>query len=139
MYPGSEAVLGDYRFELEQFGYIEGPNYFSDAATVSVYHDDKKLGTLVPEKRRYNASGQVMTEAALSVNLWRDLYVSMGDKLDDGSWGMRLQVKPFMRWVWLGAIFMSVGGLLAILDKRYRSRRKYASSRNGASTEGASA
>ena len=66
-----------------------------------------------------------MTEAAIDVTLLRDVYVSMGEPLDGGAWGMRLQVKSFMRWVWLGAIFMAVGGLLAILDKRYRpaSRR----------------
>ena len=120
----SEATLGEYRFVLKQFGHIEGPNYTSDAATVDVFQGDRFLGRLIPEKRRYNASGQVMTEAALKVNLWRDLYVSMGDALGDGSWGMRLQVKPYMRWVWLGAIFMSLGGLLAILDKRYRTRRQ---------------
>lgn len=129
MYEGSEAVLSDYRFEVTRFGHIEGPNYISDAATINVYKGDKKLGTLVPEKRRYNASGQVMTEADLKVNLWRDLYVSMGDQLDDGSWGIRLQVKPFMRWVWLGAIFMSLGGLLAILDKRYRAKRRFANAK----------
>lgn len=126
MYEGSDATLGDYRFQVNKFGHIEGPNYISDAAEIDVFEGDKKLGTLIPEKRRYNASGQVMTEAALKVNLWRDLYVSMGDQLDDGGWGVRLQVKPFMRWVWLGAIFMALGGLLAILDKRYRSKRKFA-------------
>lgn len=125
MYVGSEATLADYRFVVTRFGHIEGPNYISDAATIDVFTGDKKLGTMVPEKRRYNASGQVMTEADLKVNLWRDLYVSLGDQLDDGSWGIRLQVKPFMRWVWLGAIFMSLGGLLAILDKRYRSKRRF--------------
>ena len=61
-----------------------------------------------------------MTEAAIDAGLFRDLYVSMGEPLADGAWAMRLQVKAFMRWVWLGAIFMSIGGLLAILDKRYR-------------------
>src|SRR5690554_3509151 len=123
MSAGSEAVLGDYRFELVKFGHIEGPNYISDAAEVDIFKEDKHIKTLVPEKRRYNASGQVMTEAALQVNLWRDLYVSLGDKLPDGSWGVRLQVKPYMRWVWLGAIFMSLGGLLAIMDKRYRRKK----------------
>ena len=119
---GDSAILADYRFEVVKYGHIEGPNFVSDAAEVNVYREDKFIKTLVPEKRRYNASGQVMTEAALQVNLWRDLYVSMGDQLPDGSWGIRLQVKPYMRWVWLGAIFMSIGGLLAILDKRYRRK-----------------
>jgi cytochrome c-type biogenesis protein CcmF len=66
----------------------------------------------------------MMTEAAIDAGLFRDIYVSMGEPLADGAWAMRLQVKAFMRWVWLGAIFMAFGGSLAILDKRYRIRVK---------------
>ena len=124
MAPGDSAVLGNYRFEMTETGHIEGPNYVSDAARIAVYRDEKLLTVMTPEKRRYNASGSIMTEAALDVSLWRDLYVSMGEPLADGAWGMRLQVKAFMRWVWLGAIFMSIGGLLAVLDKRYRPARR---------------
>ncbi len=124
MAPGDSAELGNYRFEMTETGHIEGPNYVSDAARIEVYRDDKLITVMTPEKRRYNASGSIMTEAALDVSLWRDVYVSMGEPLADGAWGMRLQVKAFMRWVWLGAIFMSVGGLLAILDKRYRPARR---------------
>ena len=124
MAPGDSAVLGHYRFEMTETGHIEGPNYVSDAARIEVYRDDKLITVMTPEKRRYNASGSIMTEAAIDVSLWRDVYVSMGEPLADGAWGMRLQVKAFMRWVWLGAIFMALGGLLAILDKRYRPARR---------------
>lgn len=124
MAPGDSAVLGNYRFDMTETGHIEGPNYVSDAARIEVYRDDKLITVMTPEKRRYNASGSIMTEAALDVTLWRDVYVSMGEPLADGAWGMRLQVKAFMRWVWLGAIFMALGGLLAILDKRYRPARR---------------
>ena len=125
MAPGESAVLGNYRFHMAETGHIEGPNFVSDAARIEVFCDERLIEVLTPEKRRYNASGSVMTEAAIDVTLLRDVYVSMGEPLDGGAWGMRLQVKSFMRWVWLGAIFMAVGGLLAILDKRYRpaSRR----------------
>ena len=120
---GDEVVLGDYRFVLTKFGHVEGPNYVSDAAWVDVFEGEKHIALLHPEKRRYLARNSIMTEAAIEVNLLRDLYVSMGEPLEDGSWGMRVQVKPFMRWVWLGAIFMSLGGLLAIMDKRYRAKK----------------
>lgn len=120
--PGERETLGDYVFEFAQGGHITGPNYTSDAVRFNVYEDDKLISTLMAEKRRYTARGSVMTEAAIDVSLFRDLYVSMGEPLDNGAWGMRLQVKPFMRWVWLGAIFMACGGFLAMLDKRYRRR-----------------
>nr|WP_320821005.1 heme lyase CcmF/NrfE family subunit [Thalassolituus sp.] len=120
--PGERETLGDYVFEFAQGGHITGPNYTSDAVRFNVYEDDELISTLMAEKRRYTARGSVMTEAAIDVSLFRDLYVSMGEPLDNGAWGMRLQVKPFMRWVWLGAIFMACGGFLAMLDKRYRRR-----------------
>ena len=122
MAPGDVVMLDNYRFEFVDAGHIEGPNFISDAARFRVYDGDKEIALLTPEKRRYNASGQIMTEAAIDVTLLRDVYVSMGEALDNGAWGMRLQVKPFMRWVWLGAIFMAIGGLLAMADKRYRAR-----------------
>ncbi len=122
MAPGDVVTLDNYRFEFVDAGHIEGPNFISDAARFRVYDGEKEIALLTPEKRRYNASGQIMTEAAIDVTLLRDVYVSMGEALDNGAWGMRLQVKPFMRWVWLGAIFMAIGGLLAMADKRYRAR-----------------
>jgi len=123
MVPGDVAELEGYRFEFVDAGHIEGPNYASDAARFRVFKGEKEVALLTPEKRRYSARGQVMTEAAIDVSLFRDVYISMGEPLDGGAWGMRLQVKPFMRWVWLGAIFMSIGGLMAMLDKRYRVRK----------------
>ena len=122
MVQGDEAVLGDYRFVLNKLGHIEGPNYISDAAEIAIYQGEDAIAVLHPEKRRYNASGSIMTEADIAKNLWRDLYVSMGEPLPNNAWGIRLQVKTFMRWVWLGAIFMALGGFLAILDKRYRAK-----------------
>ena len=122
MAPGDHLEIGEYRFEFLESGHITGPNYVADATRFAIYQDGEKIGELMPEKRRYNASGQVMTEADIDVTLMRDLYVSMGEPLKDGAWGMRIQVKPFMRWVWLGAIFMSVGGFMAAMDKRYRRR-----------------
>ena len=133
MAPGDVAELEGYRFEFVDAGHVEGPNYTSDAARFRIFDGDKQIAVLMPEKRRYTARSQVMTEAAIDVSLWRDVYISMGEPLDGGAWGMRLQVKPFMRWVWLGAIFMAIGGLLAMLDKRYRTRRdsKNSSAQNG--------
>lgn len=61
-----------------------------------------------------------MTEAAIDWGLSRDLYVALGESLNDGSWALRLYYKPFIRWIWLGGIFMAFGGLLCIFDRRYR-------------------
>ncbi|MCZ6618948.1 MAG: heme lyase NrfEFG subunit NrfE, partial [Gammaproteobacteria bacterium] len=78
---------------------------------------------LKPEKRRYRASGTVLTEAAIDPGFLRDVYVSLGESLDDGDWAVRLQVKPFVRWIWLGGLLMALGGCIAVTDARYRRLR----------------
>ena len=68
-----------------------------------------------------------MTEAAINPGLTRDLYISMGEPVEnvtDGAWGVRVYVKPFIDWIWFGCIFMAMGGALAIADKRYRLKTK---------------
>ena len=130
MAPGESAEFGGYRFEFVEAGHIEGPNYTSEATRFKVYDGDRLIDVMTPEKRRYTARGTVMTEAEIDVTLLRDVYVSMGEPLENGAWGMRLQVKPFMRWVWLGSLFMSLGGLLAMLDKRYRRKQTVAKTAN---------
>ena len=64
-----------------------------------------------------------MTEAGIDAGFTRDIYISLGEQLDDGAWSIRLYHKPFVRWIWLGAILMAIGGLLAIIDRRYRIDR----------------
>lgn len=124
MAPGDSVIIAGYRFELERFERVKGANYQGERSWVGVYSGDDKIASLHPEKRSYLVSRSVMTEAGIDAGLFRDLYVAMGESLQDGSWSMRVQVKPFVRWLWLGAIFMSLGGFLAISDRRYRLERK---------------
>ena len=127
MAPGDVVSLSGYDFEFTQIGEKQGPNYMAHVGSFEITKSGEFVSMLHPEKRRYKVQGSMMTEAAIDAGLFRDLYVSMGEPLEDGAWAMRIQVKAYMRWVWLGAIFMSLGGLLAILDKRYRLRKKIAS------------
>jgi cytochrome c-type biogenesis protein CcmF len=55
----------------------------------------------------------------------RDLYVALGEPIAEGSnqWAVRIYVKPLIRWIWLGAIIMALGGLLSMLDRRYRIKK----------------
>jgi cytochrome c-type biogenesis protein CcmF len=124
MSPGDVATLSGYDFKFAQVGEQQGPNFVAQVGVFEITKNGEEVATLFAEKRLYKVKGSMMTEAAIDASLFRDLYVSMGEPLADGAWAMRLQVKAFMRWVWLGAIFMSFGGLLAILDKRYRIRAK---------------
>ncbi len=120
MAPGQSVTTSHYEFVLESVERVRGPNYEADEARIRVSKDGEYLFQMTPQKRRYLAGGNLMTEVALDPGLFRDLYVAMGEPLENGAWAMRVHIKPFVRWIWLGAIFMAIGGGLAVADKRYR-------------------
>jgi cytochrome c-type biogenesis protein CcmF len=121
---GDEALVQDYIFVFDGMEKIEGPNYLADRANFIVLDKETKkvISHLKPEKRIYLAKKMPMTEAAIDPGIFRDLYVAMGEKLEDGAWAVRIQIKPFIRWIWFGSLVMSLGGILAISDKRYRTK-----------------
>jgi len=119
---GQSVEIAPYNFTLNSLTPIRVDNYIADQAEIEVQKNQQFLEVLHPQKRRYIATGSVMTEVALDVGLFRDIYIAMGEKLDEKAWAMRIHVKPFVRWIWLGAIFMALGALLAVIDKRYRSK-----------------
>ncbi|WP_277950329.1 heme lyase CcmF/NrfE family subunit [Halomonas sp. YLGW01] len=120
---GEDVSVAGYTFTLAELGQQRGPNYVADTATIAVSRGGEARGfTMHPEKRLYIARGMPMTQVALRPGLLRDLYVAMGEELDDGSWALRIQYKPFVRWLWLGALLMAGGGLVAVIDRRYRRR-----------------
>ena len=119
---GDSQNLGSYDVRMTDLTVINGPNYVADQATFEIYQGDALYKTVTPQKRRYNASGMVMTEAAIDSGVTRDLYIAMGEPLDSGDWAVRLSVKPFVDWIWAGAFFMGLGGFVSITDKRYRQR-----------------
>ena len=116
-------AVDDFVFVLQEVRKIEGPNYIADEAVISVTENGKPIPDMRPQKRRYLAGGNVMTEVALEVGFFRDLYVAMGEPLNDGAWAMRVHFTPFVRWIWLGALMMAFGATLSVADKRYRKRQ----------------
>ncbi|MFP5380656.1 MAG: heme lyase CcmF/NrfE family subunit [Gammaproteobacteria bacterium] len=135
---GSYAELAGYTFTFRGASEYDGPNYRAARGTVDVTKNGKPVGTLHPEKRLYNASGMAMTEAALDSGTFRDVYVAMGEQLDEqGAWSVRLFHKPFINWLWLGATFMVVGGFLAASDKRYRIALRRSELPRGVAVQGA--
>jgi cytochrome c-type biogenesis protein CcmF len=118
--PGDTLELGGYVFRLESVRPVNGPNYRAAQARVSVTRDGKPVAVLHPERRVYTVQEQTMTEAAIDAGVTRDLYVSLGDPLEGGAWLVKVQVKPFIDWIWGGCLLMALGGLLAASDRRYR-------------------
>lgn len=121
MAPGDTYEIDGYTFRFDGISQQRGPNYLSDTGTITVLRGTQQQGVLNPEKRVYLVQQMPMTEASIDAGLRRDLYVALGEPLGDGaSWAVRLYVKPYIRWIWLGALIMVFGGLLSATDKRYR-------------------
>ncbi|RCL48472.1 MAG: heme lyase CcmF/NrfE family subunit [Halieaceae bacterium] len=121
---GDSITLNDHGFTLQALTVVEGANYVADRGVFSVAYKGAAFTTLMPEKRRYVASGQIMTEAAIDAGVLRDLYIALGEPLGDGAWSVRVQHKPFIRWIWFGALLIGVGGLTTSFDRRYRRARR---------------
>ncbi|MDR1530276.1 MAG: heme lyase CcmF/NrfE family subunit [Burkholderiales bacterium] len=122
MTPGDVISVGDYAFRFVGIEDRQGPNYHAARGTFELLKDDKKVRNLYPEKRMYFAHGMPMTEAAIDSGFFGDRYVSLGEEINDGkgSWSVRVYYKPFITWLWGGCILMTLGGVLALSDRRYR-------------------
>jgi len=122
--PGQSTELDAYSFTFMQSAPVTGPNYIGDEAQIMVRRNGADIEVLYPQRRVYLASGTPSTEMAIDAGFLRDLFVTLGEEKESGAWSMTIYVKPFVRWVWLGAILMAFGGTLAAGDKRYRRLRQ---------------
>ncbi len=121
--PGETAEAAGFAWRLESVEPVEGPNYSAQRGTVTILDEEgQKISTLYREKRTYRVQRSPMTEAGIDAGVFRDLYVAFGERFSDGSWSVRVQHKPLVRWIWLGTLLMALGGLLSIADPRYRRR-----------------
>jgi cytochrome c-type biogenesis protein CcmF len=124
--PGQTESIGGYDFRFDGVQETQGPNWQGDQGTVTVMRDGKQIAVMHPQKRTYTR-GQVQTESAINPGITRDLYVALGEPMDpkqpDGAWALRLYDKPFVRWIWVGGLFMMLGGFFAAADRRFRTKR----------------
>ncbi len=127
---GEVATVGGFTLRFDGVQKHAGPNYTADRGTLQLLRAGKPPVTLHPEKRVYQLQESPMTESAIDSSLTRDLYVALGEPLENGAWSVRIHHKPMIVWIWLGCLVMAFGGLLAMLDRRYRvvTRRREAPS-----------
>jgi len=122
--PGQAIEVAGYEFTMTGTRGVEGPNFSAIEAEVEVRLDGQLVTMLYPQKRVYRVQRDPITQTAIDARWRRDLLVSMGEPLGEGSWSMRIQYKPLVRFIWLGTLFMALGGILAISDRRYRLVRR---------------
>ena len=123
MAAGESTSVGGYTFTLHGVREIKGPNYVAAQASILVTQGDKPVTTLWPERRIYTVTRSPMTEVAIDRRVSRDLYVALGEPVSAAAWSVRVHHKPLVNLIWLGCLLMAGGGVLAVLDRRYRTRR----------------
>ena len=130
MVAGDQVEFEDYRFTFEGVDALKGPNFDGHTGVLRVEKGDDYVTTMRAEKRFYRVQRNVMTEAAIDAGITRDLYAALGEQLDNGAWALRIYYKPFIRWIWFGALIMSFAGVLMMFDRRYRFTGKGAHDAN---------
>jgi len=118
---GDTVEVGGYTFRFDGAMETLGPNYQASRGVITVLKDGEPVEELNPEKRVYRVQRQPMTEAAIDSGFFRHLFVALGEPLDNGAWSVRVYYKPLVSWIWLGCVFMALGGVIAISDRRYRT------------------
>jgi cytochrome c-type biogenesis protein CcmF len=120
MTPGQTLEVGRYAFQFQGVDEVTGPNYLATRGHVQVLRGDKPLVLLHPEKREYASGGQVMSEVGIHRTVFGDVYVALGESLGGQARAVRIHIKPFVRWIWLGAGLMALGGFVTATDRRFR-------------------
>ncbi len=130
---GDTHEMAGYTFTFDELSEVRGPNYSAARAHFLVGDDGTEVWA---EKRIYDVRREAMTEAGIDAGVTRDLFVALGEPLGDGAWSVRLQVKPFVRWIWIGTVFMALGGIVAAADRRYRFAAKQTDAKADSTAKG---
>jgi cytochrome c-type biogenesis protein CcmF len=117
MYKNSEITIKNVSIKFVDVQNKLSKNYTSQVGIFDAYLNNKYLISFFPEKRTYNVQKNIMTEAAISSTLFRDIYVALGEKISSDSWVVRIYYKPYIQLLWIGAILMILGGMFGILGR----------------------
>ena len=119
---GDKIFVSDLSFSFVSVKNTSGPNYVGTSGSFLVEKNNHLVTEITAEKRFYKVRGMTMTEAGIAASLFRDLYISLGEQLADDTWSVRINTKPFVRFLWLGALIMAFGGIVALFDPRFKAR-----------------
>ena len=121
---GETLDVAGLEFELRDVRQVQGPNFSAIEGVVEIRRDGDFIATVRPQKRQYLVQKNWMTEAGIHPTWNKDLFVALGDQLGDGAWSVRIQYKPMIRFIWIGAFVMALGGFIAISGRRSRRTDK---------------
>jgi cytochrome c-type biogenesis protein CcmF len=124
MSPGDSHDLGGYSVTFTGAEQIRGPNYAAMQGVFTTTSESGAVSTVVAEKRIYDVRRDTMTEAGIDAGFTRDIFIALGEGLEGDAWAVRLQIKPYIRWIWFGTLIMALGGTIAAFDARYRMAKR---------------
>ena len=120
---GESVKINNFDVEFLGVKKKEGPNYISQMGLFKIKNDEKIVKILRPEKRFYNSGKQVTTEAAIHSSIFGDLYIAIGDVHEDkNQWTTRIWFNPFTLWIWIGVLFLAIGGLFSFYNSIKRKK-----------------
>jgi len=120
MHPNETRLVKGYTVEFKGVEQKQIENYNAYVGHFVVSKNGEEVAIMNPQKRIYARRSNPMTEAAIDAGFSRDLYISLGEQINQqGGWAVRIYIKPFIRWMWGGGILMMLGALLAATDRRY--------------------
>ena len=122
MKAGSTGELAGYEIRFDGVKQVQGSNYTAAQGQLTIRKNGEVQTIMQPEKRKYYSSEMLMTEAAIFSKVSGDMYISMAEPVSPTEWGIKVQFKPFVSWIWGGAFLIALGGFFAILDKKYRQK-----------------
>ncbi|NRA61341.1 MAG: heme lyase CcmF/NrfE family subunit [Psychrobium sp.] len=120
---GSKVELSGYEFVFEGMKDVKGPNYSAKQGQFRVFEAGNEVAFLQPERRNYLVQTMGMTEAGIDSTITRDLFIALGDPLDNEAWAVRVYVKPFINLLWIAAALIAFGGFMCMTDRRYRAKK----------------
>ncbi|MBT3536165.1 MAG: heme lyase CcmF/NrfE family subunit [Rhodospirillaceae bacterium] len=120
MRTGEQVAVGEYSFKFLGATAIKGPNYDAVRGSFEVRRDGAHVDLMTPESRSYPEPPMETTEAAIRTGWGGDLYAVIGDPTADGAWSTRFYNKPMIHWICMGCLFLVLGGLVSLSDRRHR-------------------
>jgi len=109
----SELTFGRFNLKFERHELFVGPNYTAEKVILSANNKDE----IIPERRHYQVRVMNMTEPGVRSYWDGDLYITLGEKLHDGSFAVRIQYKAYVQWIWWGGVIIILGGVMAFISR----------------------
>ena len=119
---GEKKIFENYSIEFQNLKLEDFKNYKAVIGEFNISKSDENLNqSLYPEIRIYEKPSTITYEASIRSDLLKDYYITMSNIDRSEYYNIKFQKKPFMMWIWISVIFISLGGFLRF----FKNAKKY--------------